>query len=196
MTNGGSPRGLLSLASAIRDLPSVLSHPSPCFLSLLQNVLRGMARSRAASLLLPRASARASSRRWRSKARTSASPSSSTSGSAPAAAHDSGGRRPRPRRRRRRAGPRPEPAPGGLAHLGRQVVAGQRRAVGQDDRALDDVLELADVARPVVRDQGLDGLLVEVRDRLADSAGRAGPGSGRPARRCPPSARGATGRGG
>src|SRR5947209_7221690 len=38
----------------------------PCFFSLLKKVLRGMSRSRAAMLLLPWASLRASINRWRS----------------------------------------------------------------------------------------------------------------------------------
>ncbi len=42
------------------------SHISPCFLNLLKNVLRGMPRSRAASLLTPPASASASVNRRRS----------------------------------------------------------------------------------------------------------------------------------
>ena len=53
-----------------------------------------------------------------------------------------------------------------LADFLRQVVDRKRRAVGQNDGALDRVLELADVAGPVVGDQGLDRLGVEVGDRL------------------------------
>ena len=52
-----------------------------------------------------------------------------------------------------------------------QVVERHRGTVGQHDRPLDDVLQLADVARPVVGHQGLDGLGVQVRDRLAGALG-------------------------
>ena len=69
--------------------------------------------------------------------------------------------------RDRRRQPRPEPATARLPQFRRQVVERHRRPIGQDDGPLQDVFQLADVARPVVSHQGLDRLGVEVRDQLA-----------------------------
>ncbi len=60
-----------------------------------------------------------------------------------------------------------EPATAGLPQLERQVVERDGRSVGQHDGPLEHVLELADVAGPVVGHQGLDRLRVDVGDQLA-----------------------------
>ena len=85
-----------------------------------------------------------------------------------------------PGRRPSTATGRGRPAPGatgrGRRRPGWRISAGrssqgQRRAVGEDHRPLDHVLQLADVPRPVVGDQGLDRLVVDVADRPADPLG-------------------------
>ena len=58
-------------------------------------------------------------------------------------------------------------------------------ARGHQHRALDGVLELADIARPGVVEQRLQRRRVEAGDRLAVALRRAGAGSARPAAGCP-----------
>src|SRR3972149_2829529 len=73
------------------------------------------------------------------------------------------------------------PAQRGLGHeLGPEVHAADARAAGERRRALDDVLELAHVAGPAVAEEPPGRVLVEPLQRLAERAGRAGAGGGRP----------------
>ncbi len=55
-----------------------------------------------------------------------------------------------------------------LVKLTRQVFKHHGRTIGQDHGPFQNVFQLANIARPVIRDQGFDGLGVEVRDKLVD----------------------------
>src|SRR5688572_6661217 len=55
---------------------------------------------------------------------------------------------------------------GSRGHVVRQVVNANQRSLSEDDRALDDMLQLADVARPREVDQSPERLWVEGHDRL------------------------------
>ena len=71
-----------------------------------------------------------------------------------------------------------------LAHVRRQIVAADQRALGQRDRALDDVLQLAHVARPAIGEQRLARRLVETaHPACRPCAALRAPGSARPAAR-------------
>ena len=160
----------------------------PCFFSLLKNVLRGMPSSRAATLLLPlgfvqgvdEPLALVGDELGIPVFAGRPVPVRSALQAEIGAAGCGGGRRTRPastavRRLARTSADaavagsrgRSRRRPGCRSSV-RQVVERDRRAVGQDDGPLEHVLQLADVARPVVGDQGLDRLGVEVRDQLAD----------------------------
>ena len=167
---------------------------TPCFFILLKKVLRGMPRSRAATLLLPSASFKASMSRWRSYATNSAFQSSPgerfrSAAFQPRAEGDGdrtgrlrglGGRllasgdgrrgeMPRSSHRRRAAAGGAGDGPAGAVPAASRRAS--RRSVGEDDRPLQHVLELADVAGPVIGHQGLDRLGVQVGDQLAGPCG-------------------------
>ena len=72
-----------------------------------------------------------------------------------------------------------------------QIVGRDVRALGQQHRALDRVLELADVARPVVAHQQLLRVGLEPVDLLLQLAGEPADEERRPAARCRPCARAA-----
>ncbi len=85
---------------------------------------------------------------------------------------ETGGRRRTAGRHECRGGggePRAQPAARGLPQLKRQIGHGERGSVGHHDGALDHVLELANIARPVIRHQRLDRVRIKVGDQLSDA---------------------------
>ena len=123
---------------AVSSLRPPLHYSSPCFFSRLTSVLRAMPSSRAASALLPSAAARRPHQRLRARG-----------GRARPARPARPSRSPSTEAVVRRAGAGRRSA--ACRTSARQVVDRHHRPVGDDHGPLDDVFQLADVARPVVR---------------------------------------------